>query len=301
MRPPRPSRSTMFAPPQYEPRLDYDTQLTGSQLPFAEPGLPMPQQGGTLVYMPVPHVSLRGYQPYGMPMVAPMNFGPHWSGPQFSNVPPQYSQLQPATLHGPAPLSRPARLALPPPQAASLPQSHAWRPGLSAVAPAEVPRGKRTPPTQGAYPPGLSDSESDMPQPPESDMAQPPPGKRQKCKPDGKYNSGKFVDTSYKEDFGGPLIVRWHQQGQSRTPPSGPRGITLELPPIPTHPLLFQPHCRTIGRRAATLTTWRPQSSSQPDPQPDRGATMNRRPSDSIHLALPSTPRGTGPTTSTAL
>ena len=177
--------STQFAPPQYEPQQQmFVPQLTESQLPFPTQGLPMPQQGGQLVYMPVPHGSPRGYHPYGMPMLAPM-MGPHWSGNHFSNVPPQYTQLPPATAYGPAPLAMPAQLALPPPQ--------------------EVPRGKRMPSTQGPYYESRYDRESDS----ESDSVQPLPKKKPKWNTDGKSNSGNevekklFVVSSNKEDFGG--------------------------------------------------------------------------------------------------
>ena len=184
--------STMFAPPQYEPQQEmFVPQLTGSQLPFPEQGLPMPQQGGPLVYMAVPHVSPRGYHPYGMPMLAPM-MGPHWSGNHFSNVPPQYTQLPPATAYGPAPLAMPAQLALPPPQ--------------------EVPRAKRMklmPSTQGPYYESPYDGESDS----ESDSVQPlypePEQKKRKLNTDGNSSSGNevekklFVVSSNKKDFGG--------------------------------------------------------------------------------------------------
>jgi len=200
MRPPRPSPLPWHAPLQNQPQQAmFVPQLTGSHMPVLQQGLPVPQHGGPLVYMAVPHVSPRGYHPYGPPMLAPMDLGPHWSGNQYCNVPPQYSQLPRATAHGPAPLAKRALLALPPPQAASLQVGRPRQPGNRPVALA-------APWAENAVPGPDSDSESGSYQP------QPPPKKKLKLDPKKRKRDScnepatkKIVLDCKQENLGGCL------------------------------------------------------------------------------------------------
>ena len=201
MRPPRPSPLPWHAPLQNQPQQAmFVPQLTGSHMPVLQQGLPVPQHGGPLVYMAVPHVSPRGYHPYGPPMLAPMDLGPHWSGNQYCNVPPQYSQLPRATAHGPAPLAKRALLALPPPQAASLQVGRPRQPGNRPVALAAAPWAENS----------LDDPESDS----ESGSFQPQPPPKKKQKLDSKKRkrdscnvpaTKKYVVECKQENLGGCL------------------------------------------------------------------------------------------------
>ena len=194
------SRSPMFAPAQYEPQQQMLVpQLTGPQLPFAQQGMPMLQQGSPLMYMPVQHVSPQGYYPHGMPMLAPTNSATPWPGHHMSNVPPQYSQLPPGTAHGAAPeLANPAQMAL------RRPQIQSWPAGPSSAAPAEVPWRTRMTSRQESCDYSRNTRQSDS----DSGSLEPPP-KRRSLKTDGKTKAQplprqeQFVESSNKKDFGG--------------------------------------------------------------------------------------------------